>query len=247
MDNQSACKRPSRSADELKADFHTVLYEVKMLLSVADVYGRLGNPQSLSILDISRESPEKTTIGNALVESFAIHYRALIFFLFGHLGSISSGDRNPVTETFAQRRCNDVIALDYNERWCPECPDLCNAIVDSKRKADKEIAHITTERRNLNQSDSDVTPEWQIGSVAAEIAFHMNAFLESIPNDIIDAGSRLAMKSLLAPWLLSHNKSLGTDRNANNTPSSVNPAICGKTTSSASMPDTRANTHGCTE
>lgn len=243
MDNQSAFKRPSRSADELKADFHTVLYEVKMLLSVAEVYGRLDDSQSLASLDISRESPEKATIGNAMVESFAIHYRALIFFLFGHPRISSNG----IEATFVKPKDTDVIAFDYNNSWCQSGPELSREFVESKRKADKEIAHITTERRNLNHSDSDVTPEWQIGSVAAEIAFHMNAFLESIPNDIIDAGSRLAMKSLLAPWLLSHNKSLGTDRNANNTPSSVNPAICGKTTSSASMPDTRANTHGCTE
>lgn len=91
---------------------------------------------------------------NALIESFAIHCRALCHFFFaGHHG-------------FPNLRNDDWGAEDYIQNWTPPkpSPDL----IEAKEKANKHVAHITDERRNLNLIPSN-TYSWKVEAVTDDL------------------------------------------------------------------------------
>ena len=102
-------------------------------------------------------------IANALLESFVVHVRALMDFLYND---------NP--------KPDDVIAEDYFENveeWKQLRPELSETLKQAKRRAGKEVAHLTYARL-------DVTPEtkpWRFVDIANEIAAVLNIFLENVP------------------------------------------------------------------
>jgi hypothetical protein len=176
--------RQSRSQTELQCDAKTVRYELNMLLSIADAYA--GTPETATVQR------------NALVESFAIHCRAMLFFLFGHLDEIVA---NGVREGFAKPREGDVLAFDFNRAWDSTCPPPTEVLVLAKRQADKHVAHITTGRRAMNQPGSNVESVWRLGEVAREIASVTDCFLRAAAADAIGPSERKQMDKLLLPWL----------------------------------------------
>ena len=91
-------KRASRCQAELESDSKTVRYELDMLVGLAQGFSSPG-------VQADRIA------SNAYVESFAVHCRALIFFLFGHLDGITA---NGNTERFAAPRDSDIFAFDFH-------------------------------------------------------------------------------------------------------------------------------------
>ncbi len=92
-------------------------YELEMLQDVA------------SVLSVGHQYPR--TVGNALVESFVIHARGLIMFLY-----------------YAPREDDDVMAVDYfpEGEWETMRPEMPPVLRNTLVRASKEVAHLTTFR-----------------------------------------------------------------------------------------------------
>jgi hypothetical protein len=175
-------KRPSRSLPDLHSDSKTVRYELENLIGIAT--------------EFSPDWADKNLIrNNAYIEAFAIHCRALILFIYGHLDGIAA---NGKTSRFPGIRDNDVVAYDFYRSWDSECPAPTELMVSSKFQADKHVAHITTERREVNQSGSAKESVWNIGNAASEISTIMAHFLAKAPAGNFDPAELRRMNASLA-------------------------------------------------
>ena len=102
---------------------------------------------------------------NALLESFVIHFRALLDFFYPP----------------ANVKNDDVLAGDYfddSEAREKIRPQLSEALSRAKTRVHKEIAHLTYARL-------DVTPEkkgWAFIELANEMKNVMEIFLRGVPN-----------------------------------------------------------------
>lgn len=223
--------RPNRSQAELWSDSKTVRYELDMLLSNADAYAQIAETSAV-------------VLKNALVESFAVHCRAMIFFLFGHLDGIAA---NGVSEGFAKPRSTDVLAVDFCYGWSSTCPAPSEVLVRAKRQADKHVAHITTDRREVNQPGSGIESVWRIGEVAAEIAKVMDSFLRTAPANVIEWSERCRMSDLISPWLPTHAASVPTPSTMPPSFHNTGQALCGRTEPKTVSPPPGISFHGRTE
>lgn len=145
----NAMSRKIRTKKELKEASEHLHYEIWMLTSLAHGIGS----------GIAGQGP----IANALLESFIVHVRALMDFLY---------NESP--------RPDDVIAEDYffkPDEWRQMRPALSELLMLAKRRAGKEVAHLTYARL-------EVTPEtkpWPFVEIANEIAAVINIFFEHVP------------------------------------------------------------------
>ena len=107
---------------------------------------------------------EKGWLQNALLESFVIHYRALLDFFY------------------AKPRRDDVSANDYFDsvdEWPKLRPPETEVLKLSRKRAGKEIAHLTYARL-------DVTPEtkgWRFRQITEDLNRVIQAFLDNIPRE----------------------------------------------------------------
>jgi len=145
--------RKKRTKDELiKASEH-LWYEFAML-------NNLANGLASGIFATG-------TLNNALLESFAIHVRSLIDFLY------------------PEKVKNDaVISEDYfdsPEIWKKIIPNMSGKLAKAKIRAHKEIVHLTYERLK-------VTPEtkpWHFLEIRDEINKIMNIFLIKVNKGLL--------------------------------------------------------------
>ncbi len=117
--------RTKRTDEELQEASNHLQYEFSMLMSVAQAFASGIAAQDWLV--------------NALLESFVIHFRALLDFFYPP----------------ANVKNDDVLAGDYfddSEAWEKIRPQLSEALSRAKTRAHKEIAHLTYARL-------DVTPE----------------------------------------------------------------------------------------
>ena len=141
--------RKKRKKQEFKEASNHLHYEVWMLSSLAHGMGS----------GIAGKGP----IANALLESFVIHVRVLMDFLY---------NESPHPD--------DVIAEDYfsfPDEWRNMRPPLSKLLRQAKRRAGKEVAHLTYARL-------DVTPEtkpWLFVQIANEISTVIKVFIENVP------------------------------------------------------------------
>ena len=104
---------------------------------------------------------------NALIESFVIHVRVLIDFLYAE-----------------QPRTDDVVAADYfhsSDEWIKWRPPHSETLKKARIRTHKELAHLTYERLN-------VTPEtkpWAFIEITNEIQKVMRIFLEKVPKRLL--------------------------------------------------------------
>lgn len=136
------------SDDILKAFAEEHLsYEVNMLINTAQILSQPINQQF---------------VVNAFLESFTIHLRALIDFIW-----------EP-----ANLRKNDAIASDFfksKETWEIIRPDFPSVLEPTRSRTGKEIAHLTYSRM-------DVTPEIKgcnIAEITRAILHALNIFAEN--------------------------------------------------------------------
>jgi hypothetical protein len=101
-----------------------------------------------------------------LLESFVVHVRAVMDFLYASENA----------------QADDVIAEDFfqtPESWTHLRPNLSELLSQAKRRAGKEIEHLTYARL-------DVTPEtkpWHFVQIASEIYAVINVFLQKVSKD----------------------------------------------------------------
>lgn len=86
---------------------------------------------------------------NLLLESLAVHARLLIDLFYGDLFCTYKKGRD-------RGNINDIIAQDFlaaNVIWLNERPKLTQALCDAKRKANKQLAHLSTWRIKIDRDD----------------------------------------------------------------------------------------------
>ncbi|MDP3763132.1 MAG: hypothetical protein Q8Q92_00520 [bacterium] len=124
-----------------------VRYEVQMLLNATSgILQQLKVPQGLQHMPI---------------ESYAIHLRNLITFLYP-----------------SSSRDTDVCAKDFfkrEEAWEKIRPELSEVLVKAKIRADKEVGHLTTSRQSGTPKDK----EWDVKNLTGELMPLFNLFCES--------------------------------------------------------------------
>jgi hypothetical protein len=138
-----------------KLDSKTVAYEFRMLCCTASC---------LPSVDPKTE----WVLYNALVESFALHCRNFLAFFFGH--DPASG---------FNIRSNDVLATDF----CPSWSEPWDATLFglAKEQASKHVAHIVTERQDVNFPGGPVSV-WDIPSLVPAFIKLMERFLVGANN-----------------------------------------------------------------
>jgi len=143
----------SRSYEELREASNHLYYEIWMFQSLA---------QGMAS-GIAGAGP----INNSLLESFAIHVRALIGFFYSE---------NP--------RTDDIIAEDFFENqndWQRVRPLKTQILDTAKKRADKEVAHLTYNRL-------DVTPEqkpWEFLKIFDDLQAPIKIFLDNVSKDLL--------------------------------------------------------------
>jgi hypothetical protein len=144
--------REKRTKEELRKASDHLQYEVKMLndTMIALATGVTGN----------------STLNNALIESFTVHTRALIYFLY---------------PTNAQP--GDVLAEDYFDegKWRSIRPDEPEIFPRIKRRVNKEVAHLTYDRQS-------VKPElkgWNFISIGNTIMEIVKVFLTTVSPELL--------------------------------------------------------------
>lgn len=142
-----------RSTNELREASDRVFYEFWMFQQLAAVM----------VSGITRE----VVINNAILESFAIHVRVLIYFFYSE-----------------KPQRDDVVAEDFfsnSEEWIRIRPEITVLLRTAKRRADKEVAHLTYTRNK-------VTPEqkpWNIVEITEHLRDVVSAFIASVPHEVL--------------------------------------------------------------
>lgn len=148
--------RIKRTTDELTAASDHLRYELEMLRATAAALASGAFGDSLA--------------GNALLESFTIHARALLSFLYAE-----------------SPRPDDVIAEDFfasPEQWADIRPPKTPLIEKVHGRVGKEIAHLTYGR----QAVLPEMKEWSFFDIARDVFEAAKVFLAASPKSLL--GSR---------------------------------------------------------
>lgn len=167
----------SRSPDDLRSLSGHVLYEVEMM-------SRLLQP--LAGLQMARlEGGGDQLIENALVESFVMHARGLIEFLFADSAKLRDDDGRAT-----------MLVRDPDE-WKTARGKKSTLLKTVAQRANKEIAHITFSRKRL----TDEAHEWGLGKVYAEVGSVLVAFVPLVPEDHVIHGWHKRMWEALPAYV----------------------------------------------
>jgi hypothetical protein len=163
--------RPFR-ADYLAAySAEHVLYEFDMLIWLSGMWG--------AGIEVGAPTPaDRTRLRNALLEAFVIHFRNVVDFLYTD---------NP--------KPTDVVAGDFCgvNTWSLNRPPLSQSLTVARTRANKEIAHLTSDRQNGNPP----TKVWDIEGLVAEIQPVIMLFLNKAESERLNP----KVRNYLAPVL----------------------------------------------
>ena len=133
---------------ELKLYFNEhIRYEMQQLINATDA--------------IIRQLPIQNGLQYMIVESFAIHLRNLITFLYPY-----------------SKRENDVCAEDFFidvNTWHNLRPAIDKTLDHAKNRADKEVGHLTT----LRQFGVPESKKWDVSLLTDEVMPILKLFCES--------------------------------------------------------------------
>src|SRR6266576_755883 len=111
----------------------------------------------LSRINFPKSDATAVTYKNALVESFAIHLRNLLLFLYG------DGKKNDIH--------SDDFFLDPINDWRKARPREGKFLKDARERASREISHLTV----LRQNPSNL---WPVSQLMNEIQCVLRTFVE---------------------------------------------------------------------
>ena len=146
--------RTSRTDDEVRAASDHLYYEIQMLQGTMAILATAATGQSI--------------LSNALIESFTIHARVLMHFLY------PTGSIQP----------SDVLAEDFFDdvgHWLAIRPDEPAVFRTARGRVNKEIAHLTYDRQLI-------TPElkgWNFVALGNEILKIVQIFVSAIPQQLL--------------------------------------------------------------
>ena len=107
-------------------------------------------------------------VQNALLESFSVHSRNLIDFLWL--------DR-PMKGT-------DAIARDWIEDW--QAPEMSERLANVKNRVGKEMVHLSYNRLDLPEDEKG----WKVLGIGPEVLVAFGKFATDVPDDLIPEGWR---------------------------------------------------------
>ncbi|MGP8337663.1 MAG: hypothetical protein ACT6FC_05445 [Methanosarcinaceae archaeon] len=119
----------------------------------------------------------KGPLNNAVLEAFAIHIRALIHFFFDDSSNY-----------------DDVLAIHFfstPDNWRKISPPLTDVLEKAKKRANKEIAHLTYSRQ-------EVTPEkkpWEFIPIYKDLEEVVNVFINAVPEETLGKLWEITQKS----------------------------------------------------
>jgi len=124
-----------------------IRYEIQQLINATDA--------------IERKLPIHNGLQYMVVESFALHLRSLIIFLYPY-----------------SKRKNDICAEDFFidiDTWNNLRPKISLTLEHAKDRADKEVGHLTTSR----QFGTPESKKWNVALLTDEIFPILKFFCES--------------------------------------------------------------------
>ncbi len=127
-----------------------IAYEVGMFFGMADM---LSSSKKIG----SSSSADAIRLNFAMIEAFVIHLRNLIDFLYS--------DRPKPT---------DIIAADFCATWQTERPIISPVLKNARVRANKELAHLTTNRL----AGSPPAKQWEFSVLAGEISSLLHLFVK---------------------------------------------------------------------
>lgn len=150
--------RRKRTDEERRTVLSHLEYEARMLIATAQ--------------GLASGVAAGSAIGNALVESFALHARNLIDFLWPE-----------------GAKTDHVMAEDYFEdpsTWKKLRPPLSTLLKDSRIRAHKEIAHLSYDRLRVDEANK----AWRFVEIATEILSAFRLFQNRLPAKYLEGGER---------------------------------------------------------
>jgi hypothetical protein len=166
--------RPQRTLEELRSASDHVAYEWDMLTAAVQGVARV-----LKIYQQLQVSPASTTLtdlaiflipatSTALVESAALHLRALTHFAYPERGPCHP---------------DDVLAEDFLPNWEDVRPAFPEALAPVSGRVGTEVAHISY--RRLPLAASEMT--WPIGEMVRALTLILQEFVKHVPPDRVSA------------------------------------------------------------
>ena len=155
--------RKQRTEEELKAALKHLIYEIEMLKG--------------TMKHLEAEKDNKGVIYYALIESFAVHARALMHFLYP-AGQIKEGD--VIAKDFF--RSTECLPLD-----CLNEPEGC---FEARQRVNKEIAHLTYDRQLVASEEK----KWFYNKLGNEILAIFYSFLRTLPPHLYDKSYHIPTK-----------------------------------------------------
>jgi hypothetical protein len=169
-----------------------LVYEVKMFFAAAAElqgenrrrarYDAVTTSTSLEILGVPAKSWFQKM---ASIEGFVIHFRTLVAFLFP--------DRHTVLR-------DDVCAHHFVcgpsslDRWVSSRGQMSESLRAAKDRADKELAHLTTER----QEGITKAKTWPVDELTSDLAAVLETFLAMADESALGARARSVLADHLA-------------------------------------------------
>lgn len=147
-----ARQRPSMDRLRRFADEH-LLYEAGVLYEV-------------TVKLMNRHHKDDPIAENALLESFGVHSRNLIDFLWRD---------KPMKGT-------DAIASDYVGEW--EAPAMSERLSRVKGRVGKEMVHLSYNRLDVSEDEKG----WQVLGIGPEITCAFGAFVTAVPAERVPEG-----------------------------------------------------------
>jgi hypothetical protein len=164
MTRKEIAKRIERSDEDLREASKALAYEVEVFITTADLL------QDLSL--VARVKGRKWQwLQNPLLESFLIHTRILMDFLYP--------DDSPDED--------DIIANDFFDdwqAWNPMPSDESKEVMKARKwRINKQLAHLTYTRLGVSQKDK----EWVVEYVTEEIFRTLEVFVRKAPDERLHA------------------------------------------------------------
>ena len=146
--------REHRLKDQLVKASEHLYYEYMMFMNLA-------NALSTGVFG-------ESVIKNAVLESFTVHTRNLLDFLYAE-----------------KPRNDDIIAIDFFEKpeaWSSNLPDKSPLLASTNQRVAKEIAHLTYNRVGVTPDEKP----WKFLQIANEINSLFQRFRNLVPNELLD-------------------------------------------------------------
>lgn len=145
--------RPYSDAYLLNYSHEHVFYEVDMFLWLTQVCGGGAKVGAASSADTTR-------LSNVLIESFVVHLRNVVDFLYL--------DAPQKTDIVAADFCADGV-------WHSVRPGISPVLEKARTRANKEIAHLTTDRL----AGSSPAKQWTFREMADEVQPTLGVFAKT--------------------------------------------------------------------